>query len=337
MSKPFKFRYASELAGAFVLIALLLVIGGIALAGRARGWFTQTDQLTLRLPEQGSMGLKPGADVVILGSTVGSVRNISITPEGQMLATITVRSDFARFVCTDSKARVRSKVIGETYVEFERGRGQPVNESTVIQVEPDLDIMQEIRAEVVPAIQELKAAAAEYRMLAADLRDPKGNLQQTVARLNGIVDSVDKGEGLVGRLMKDPELAQTASKMSQLLDQLNALMRDLNKTAATLPEIASNANEQTKKLPAMMQETQSAIADLRVILKDVSRSTAEMPETVRAIRQTSEGLPGLVLQMQETMRQIQRLVEGIQRSFLVNPYMDADAPAGRIAPDRAGR
>ncbi|HEX8912751.1 MAG TPA: MlaD family protein [Humisphaera sp.] len=329
-TKPFKFRYASELAGAFVLGALLLIVGGIAMAGKARGWFTRTEVLTLQLPEQGSMGLKPGADVVILGTTVGSVRDISINADGQMLATVSVQADFARFVRSDSKARVRSKVIGESVVEFERGKGAPIPEGTIIRVEPDIDITAEIRQEVIPAIQ-------EYKKLAADLRDPKGELQQSIARLNGIMSSIDRGEGLVGRLVKDPELGQVATKIGALLDQLNALMRDLNKTAATLPEIANNAAEQTKRLPALVQETQTALGEVNKVLKDVGAATSELPQTIKSVRQTTEGLPGLVLQTQEMMRQIQRLVEGIQRSFLVNPYMDKDAPAGRIAPDRAGR
>ncbi len=329
-TKPFKFRYASELAGAFVLSALLLVVGGIAVAGKARGWFTRTEVLTLQLPEQGSMGLKPGADVVILGTTVGSVRDISINPDGQMLATVSVQADFAKFVRSDSKARVRSKVIGESVVEFERGKGAPIPEGTIIKVEPDIDISSEIRQQVLPAVQEIKAAAEEYKKLAADLRAP-------VLVLNGIVADIDRGEGLVGRLIKDKDLGQVASKIGSLLDQLNALMADVNKTAAVLPEIARSASEQTKKLPALVEETRGALAEVNKILKDVGKSTAELPETMKAVRQTTEGLPSLMLQLQETMRQVQRLVEGIQRSFLVNPYMDKDAPAGRIAPDRAGR
>lgn len=40
-TKPFKFRYVNELAGAFVLIAFLFIVGSIILAGQAQEWFVK--------------------------------------------------------------------------------------------------------------------------------------------------------------------------------------------------------------------------------------------------------------------------------------------------------
>ena len=42
MSKPFKFRYASEIAGTFVALAVLLLVAGVFVAGKTQGWMEGT-------------------------------------------------------------------------------------------------------------------------------------------------------------------------------------------------------------------------------------------------------------------------------------------------------
>ena len=38
MTKPFKFRYVNEIAGAFVLVVILALLGGVLVAARAQRW-----------------------------------------------------------------------------------------------------------------------------------------------------------------------------------------------------------------------------------------------------------------------------------------------------------
>ena len=63
-NKPFKFRFANELAGGLILLALLILAVSMATSGQVRELFTRRTTIKLNLPREGSMGLKEGADVV---------------------------------------------------------------------------------------------------------------------------------------------------------------------------------------------------------------------------------------------------------------------------------
>lgn len=51
MQQRFHFRYANELVGAFVLLALLLLVAGIFFTARSQGWFAPRYRFELLLPE----------------------------------------------------------------------------------------------------------------------------------------------------------------------------------------------------------------------------------------------------------------------------------------------
>ena len=62
MNRTYKFRYASELAGGFVLAGIIVIVLGIYFAGHAQGWFEK--HLTLRAKfntADGTYGLQEGA------------------------------------------------------------------------------------------------------------------------------------------------------------------------------------------------------------------------------------------------------------------------------------
>src|SRR3712207_3417708 len=103
-NKPFKFRFANELAGGFILLALLVVVLAVAASGRVRALFTRTTTVTLTLPAEGSLALREGAEVNMLGTPIGNVRSIDPPgDDGRMKARITIKTDFLKFIRQNSE------------------------------------------------------------------------------------------------------------------------------------------------------------------------------------------------------------------------------------------
>ena len=76
MNQPFKFRFVNEIVGAFVLGAIVLLIAGIFLAGRAQGFFESKFKLhTEFATEEGSFGLQKGSDVRIRDAVAARLGN----------------------------------------------------------------------------------------------------------------------------------------------------------------------------------------------------------------------------------------------------------------------
>ena len=336
MAKSFRFRHVNEITGAFVLAVVALLVLAVVGTGFSQRWFTRTTEFTMLLPT-GAQGLRPGAEVQMLGTIVGRVQDIWVDKaERRMKARVSVRSDFADiFVKKDSRALLRRPFgIGETYVEIRGGSAEAERMAPQSAMEATAEgapteslekTIAQVRDELVPGIQEARRGVQEFTALAEELRRPESNLQQSFARLNRIFADVEKGEGLAGKVLSDPEMAaevqKTMSGLNASLGEAQGVLQDMRKTTNTVAG-----------------QSQQSLEQFQAILKDIQRTTAALPQTVKSINQTTDALPAMVLQMQETLRQIQRLVEGAQRSWLLRGTVERDATGGgvRIRPEDVG-
>jgi phospholipid/cholesterol/gamma-HCH transport system substrate-binding protein len=300
MPKPFKFRYVNEIVGSFVLVVVLVLASGIILAGKAQDWFIEEHEYILDLPPEGSLGLKRGSDVEILGTTVGRIESIRIRTDGSMLARIVVKGDFYQFIREDSEAiaKKRYQVAGDTYIEITKGKGAILPDDAMLTVLKDTEILEiaseilnQIQQTTVPALEQLQKAMEEYTALAADLRNPEGPLLKLFANLEQITAGLQKGEGSAGKILRDPELA---NQLSQILGQVS-----------------------------------ESLVQVQAVLDDVKKTTGQLPPMAERVGNETKDLPGLVLQTQETLREAERLIEGIQQTWLVRGYI-AQPETGRL-------
>jgi phospholipid/cholesterol/gamma-HCH transport system substrate-binding protein len=306
--KPFKFRYVNELAGGMVLLTVALLAAGLVLVVRSQRWFEDTLIVRTVLPRDGSAGLKRGAEVQIFETPVGLVREIEVSDDGRMEAELTVREDFARFVRADSEVIIKKRyqVAGDAYCEITFGDGPPAEDGAVLPSRRDTeltemarDIVEQVRAEIVPALETLRDAVEEYRLVAKGLNDPDGALQQFLAHLNNIATELEEGEGTAGRLLRDEYVADQVEgileEINRSLEHLSGIMNDVRQASHLLPEIASTAGSE---------------------LKDVS---------------------GLTLETRNTLRETREMIEGLKRHWLLRKYMEEDPLGEKLPLDAADR
>jgi phospholipid/cholesterol/gamma-HCH transport system substrate-binding protein len=306
MAMPLRFRGVNETAGAFVLATAVLVVAVVAMTGHAQRWFQPVRRLTVILPEEGSLGLRPGADVFILGVSVGAVEDIAPDERGRMRAEVSIRRDYSQFLHAGSTAIIRKTfgVAGDAYLEISRGTGAPLPTTDAVigsfsdraPTEIFDELLVQLREEGLPALKQARATMEEYRKVAADLRDPQGHLQQSLARIDRVSRAIERGEGFAGKLISDPAMGrrveETTTKINASLDEADAMLKEIRKTAARLPA------------------------------------------TLAALDQTLQALPTLTMQTEDTMRQVQRLVEAAQKHWLIQGYVEPErSAAGRIPLD----
>jgi phospholipid/cholesterol/gamma-HCH transport system substrate-binding protein len=304
MERRFKFRHVNEITGTFVLIILALVIAAVVLTGRSQRWFTPRTTLYVALPETGASGLRPGAEVYVLGTFVGTVNDIVVEETGQMKARIKIRKDFFRFLRDDSVAILTKKlgIAGDTFLDISRGTGGPLPaRDAVIMAETPPNLMEKtwdiIREDAAPLLKKTSVVLEEWRKVATDLGPVEERVQQLVARFDDIVARIQQGKGTAGRLLTDPAIA----------DELEEL---LLKTNASLDE-----------LKIILDNVQQASTNLPDITESVQQGLANLPAVSVSIKQTTQDLPALIAQTQETLHEIQRLVGGMQRHWLLRKYV----------------
>lgn len=216
MRKPFKFRYASELAGVFVIFALALLLIGVFLAGHSQGWFEGKFILKAKFDtKSGSFGLKEGNEVIILSTPAGRVGYINPTSEGTMETTFIIKERFRQFVSQDSVARIKKKFVaaGDSFVEIESGDGPVINDGDYIKCEKDVEIMDKAEA-ILTDVQEV---------ILPMVKEVQGILEH----VNVILGDVEKGKGIAGSVVNDGKMS---ADIKDMIRNSNALIQESQTT-----------------------------------------------------------------------------------------------------------
>ncbi|MDP6490210.1 MAG: hypothetical protein QGH42_04370 [Kiritimatiellia bacterium] len=210
MSRPIKFRYANEIAGAFVIIALLLFVGGIFMAGQSQGWFEgKFDLIVEFVTPEGSFGLQEGGEVWVMNTVAGRVTRIVPTGEGGMQGELVLQNRYLPFIRVDSVARVKRKfgLAGDAYVEIQAGKGDAIVDGAVIPGVKDEEIMD--------------TARKMLENLETDVLPMIEDSREILSHINTITAAIAEGEGVAGAALHDKEITDD---VKQMLDGVNALI-----------------------------------------------------------------------------------------------------------------
>ncbi|MBL7077820.1 MAG: hypothetical protein ISS31_10145 [Kiritimatiellae bacterium] len=210
MSRPIKFTYANEIAGAFVIIALLLFVGGVFMAGQSQGWFEGKFELIVEfVTAEGSFGLQEGGEVWVMNTVAGRVVKMVPTGAGGMRGRLVLQNRYLPFIRTDSVARVKRKfgLAGDAYVEIEAGTGKGIADGAAIPGVKDEELMdtaskilENLEKDVLPMIEDSK---------------------EILSHVNTISAAVAEGEGLAGAAIHDKEMT---GEVKEMLKGANALI-----------------------------------------------------------------------------------------------------------------
>jgi phospholipid/cholesterol/gamma-HCH transport system substrate-binding protein len=283
-----KFRYTNETVGVFVLMALLIFVAGLIYSGKARKWFNPGETLKVVLPDDGLFGLTEGSTVEILGTKAGEVHDIVINPNQEIHANVRIDSEMAVFVRSDSKATIRKTfgIAGDAYLEITRGTGKPLDwEYAVITVESDRktsdtlsELIEELRAKVLPVVDDAHKAILILTAVAKELQDPDKGVQQLLANLNSIADKIDSGEGTIGRMLTDDKLVRD---LEALIARMGPIFDDLKKTIQNVSEFSAEFNIETGDIPEITRRLKETLASMEMVMKDIRQTTPQLPKIVK--------------------------------------------------------
>lgn len=313
MNRSYKFRYASEIAGGFVLLAVGLLITGVYLAGHAQGWFQkklifQTEFKT----GEGTYGLQEGAEVRILGTLAGRVGEIVPASGGGMATTFILQGKFATFVHEDSVAKVKKKfeVAGDSFVEITLGSGDkplmPSGSNMLCSRDEEL-------------IQAAKKMVDDFRAAAVPMLD---EIKQILAHVNEITRQVSSKEGTVGRLVGDPEWAK----------DVDGIVKDVRRTSGQLPAVAEKLDGIMKDVQRLAQTLNTTVDRLPAIEQQVGDTVGNVKAVTGSLTGQVANVEGVLLQAESMLRETQRLVEGLQRHWLVRSYVEQEGATPMLAP-----
>jgi phospholipid/cholesterol/gamma-HCH transport system substrate-binding protein len=324
-NRKIPFRYTNEVVGAFVLVALVVFAAAFFQTGRLRAWFEPGANLKVIMPSEGMSGLARGANVIILGTEAGKVEQIVIGEDQQIYAEVNLNRSMTEFVRRDSRAVIRRQfgVAGAAYLEITRGTGEPLDWGFAVinavteqaPTESIGEIIAEMRTQALPIL--------------ADTR-------KLLVNLNTITAKIAAGEGAIGRLLLEENLAleveSLLGRLNRDMVKLSPILTSLQTVTGSVATISEQIVAQSADLPEVTEDVKQVLASLQLVMQDVSRTTPQLPALLENVNDSLTNLPVLLVETQQVVFELEMLLKQIRSHWLMGGAGDEPRPPGRIAP-----
>ena len=313
-----------EIVGAVVLACIGVFIVVLINAGLLKDWFQPSFTLRILLPDEGVSGLAPGAEVQVLGTRAGEVRRIVIDPNQRMHAVARVEDQMRPFIRRDSVVSIRRQfgVAGAAFIDISRGTGPELDWSYAViaatseRAPTDTlgQMIDELRAKVIPILDDVHKAVEAFTAVAHRAVDPAGPLEQTLSSAAAVVHKIESGDGVAGRLIANDKLG----------NDLEASLVSIREMAAQLERTSKDA-----RIAQIIQKTDSILTSLQATTRNLAATTPRITENVAV---TTEALPSTLLQAQIAAHELELLLGQLRHHWLFGGSSAPAAPATQRAP-----
>lgn len=312
----FRIRFAQQIVGAFVLLAILAIAGLMILLGMNQRWFAK--DYTFWSTFTSAAGLSVGMPVTLRGFEIGKVNTISLTRENNVEVIFHVYDTYYPKVLPNSVLELASSAlpIGGGGLLFHPGRGfdTPLPEGSYIpstQVEAGRvlvnqglvdrpkteDVLGAVITQVGPVLSDVQATLDSIRAVVDSLQrslEGRGegplavvltDLTATTAQVNSVLSRVDAAAANVQRLtegMTDPtglarKLLDPKGSIATLLDDDNRLFNEIVQAIEELNRIITELG----RLTGFVNESQPQITG---ILETGRKALDEGRDVLEAVR-----------------------------------------------------
>ena len=318
--------------GAFVLAGLIVFLGLVYLLGRQSGLFERQYRLLAGFAQTG--GLIEGATVRLAGVPVGRVTAVRLPETGDQKVQVEltlVRRVQAR-IRADSVARIEILgLLGDKIVEVSLGGpGAPVlADGAEIRTEDPLDTHRltrqgtDLLRNLVEVSSQLRTAIEKVGGSGAGT-----DLAETLRAVRTLATEVERGQGLLHRLVYDQKLGAAVADAAGTLRQVGETVRRLDgllgdpKAGGLVTEAGqavADAREAAQRVNRVLRQVEEGsgvlhalIYDESHVLRDLDRLLART-DTLIASVERGEGALGVLLRDPDAARGLRRVTAAAER------------------------
>lgn len=253
-----KIQFATDFSVGFVLfVATVVVISSLFLVGDGSSFFADHVEFKVAIPSAG--GLKTSSKVELGGVLVGSVKRIEFSSDlsnTDIIVTIEVDKSAGPRIRGGSVAWLATQgLLGDTTIQISPGSS----------LEPPLVPGTRIEFSDRPLLDGI--AGKEIRESTSEI----------LSRLLEVLRDVNRGEGTIGRLLKDPELYKN---LNQFTAAMASATKEVDSIATDLREMLAEVKGQKGTLGKLIFSPKYA--------EDFSTTLQEAGAILTALRKVSE-------------------------------------------------
>jgi len=312
----FSIRFADQIVGAFVILALAILIVVIFMLGKNQRWFVHDYQYMTYFSS--ASGISRGMPVLYKGFRIGDIKNIKLSYDDRVEVSFTIFNEYDHRVTEGSLVEMQSSPIpgiGNAFV-FHPGKGtEKIPEGSVIPevTSPEarqvfamgLATVSKADDSIANIINQVtRTLEAISVSLAGNIESDKMPLEQIVKNVVGITADV-KGitESLSEKLIPLLDNLETVSAMAaapdgslqSLLDSQGTLYTSIEGAIGSISGIMESLEKTAEFLPQQLPQVAILISELNVAVRsiqDVLTALSNNPLLRGGIPERTEAGPG---------------------------------------------
>jgi ABC-type transporter Mla subunit MlaD len=304
---PQRFRGIRRQVNLFLITALLGFVGLLGLVAYKQGMFVQHTDIYFHARD--AAGISKGMAVRLHGVPVGTVREVTLVDFGVRVR-LGINNDFVPRLPRSAQARIsREGYVGVASIQIlttgaDRTPVAEGEEIRFIAQKGMADMLDEVRAQLTPAFQELRRAAGE-------MADPDSDFRRSIAALRQVVE----------------ELPQTNRDVRQLLRTTDRTMAALGKQAESVGVQAELTLDTLARVGVQSEQNLPIITEkLAYTLDSLNATAIQVQETTRtngeALRELLTQAPELMRGSNELVRDSQEVAAAARRTWLLRDYIE---------------
>src|SRR4030095_8425542 len=302
------------LLGIFIFFGIAILLAGVVVLGNQRKTFDKT--ITLSAVFNDVSGLQKGNNVWFAGVKVGTVKRLKLLSQSQVEVEMKIDDKSTEFIRKDSKAKIGSDgLIGNKIIIVYGGGAMPAVHSG--------DTL----------ITEVPLNSAE---IMGTLQESNKNLSQITSDFKVVSKRLADGEGTVGKLLTDEDMARRLAAMAATLQLASTNIQQLTSNLAnytskmqrqgTLTNEMVNDTILFSRLKAaslQIEQASSNAKELTQNLEDVSyrlRDSSNLAGVVFQDKGAADNLRLTVGNLQAGTKKLDENMEALQHNFLFRGF-----------------
>ena len=302
LSAPRRFRGIRRQVNMFLLTAFVGFAGLIALVAYKQGMLVQHTTIYFHAPD--ATGINKGMPVRLHGVPVGAVKEVEFAERGVRVH-LGINTDYIPRLPRGAQARlVREGYVGAASIQILPGTAAtdrtPVAEGDEIRFVAQkgmTEMLDEVRQQMTPALQELRKAASE-------MADPDGDFRRSVTALRRLTDEVPGATKELRQLLRDTNRAMVA------------VGRQAEETLAVVHRIGIQTEQHLPVLAGKLSTTLDSLNTTAIQVRETTRSNGE------ALRELLTQAPELVRGSGELVRDTRELTTAARQTWLLRDYVE---------------
>ncbi len=318
------------IVGGFIVIALAIFITTIFTIGGQQTSFSKKIYVKAKFDEIN--GLKEGNNVWFHGYKIGTVKSIALKDPYDIDVTLSIEKSSHQFIKQNSFAKIGSDgFLGNKIVIIYGGSDNMpgIENNGYLQVKKDTITNED---------------------MVATLQSSNRNLLDITNRVKSILEQVNNGKGIAGRIINDSTMAnnvqsairdfrlialkgkESAANIEDLTARANTKSSSLNKFFAD-SLLYDTLKSSISELKSIMQTVGSFADNMNLISKNLVNASNNLSDTTNTAgmllnrKETAADIEASVKSLKEAGKKLNDDLEAIQHNFLFRNYFKRKAKA----------